>query len=480
MPTQSEGNNNNIYGGKQQIANNVGSQNQIFMGDEFAKTILERDKHPITVAVTGAGVEATLGIPTSSSLIPCIADYLATNEGKAIDAALRKAIGSVRFSFDKFVEKAIGDLAKDLDRELATICRNVSHELQHNTALDDSQRKMGQLVVRLFHKIIEVKANANIDAETEQLISEVLGTAVNDDTIIDFSRLSYTETFKAVIIEILQQSMHDSNNPILRHVYRNILDIEQLLSRYFCGFYEGKDGYIRTYMYIAWMLWAYLVRQEQAIATGEATAAPGQDVYAQMQDKELQLVTFCYTSFAQRTKTNALYFHGSLMEYVDVENKNEMPLGDIRTLDVVDFFEHRLANEVSFSSSGEAHRSLPIPSFLPPLKLRPVISKRYIDVWYRTGEMLKHAKKIILLGINLATADPYFADMLRESDATDIIVIDRDMEAAARSVNRLFQLLPTAYSRHQIDGHEARKYNNRITIIQADLSTLNLASLTSV
>ncbi len=94
--------------------------------------------------------------------------------------------------------------------------------------------------------------------------------------------------------------------------------------------------------------------------------------------------------------------------------------------------------------------------------------------------MLKHAKKIILLGINLATADPYFADMLRESDATDIIVIDRDMEAAARSVNRLFQLLPTAYSRHQIDGHEARKYNNRITIIQADLSTLNLASLTSV
>ncbi len=287
MPTQSEGNNNNIYGGKQQIANNVGSQNQIFMGDEFAKTILERDKHPITVAVTGAGVEATLGIPTSSSLIPCIADYLATDEGKAVDAALRKAIGSVRFSFDKFVEKAIGDLAKDLDRELATICRNVSHELQHNTALDDSQRKMGQLVVRLFHKIIEVKANANIDAETEQLISEVLGTAVNDDTIIDFSRLSYTETFKAVIIEILQQSMHDSNNPILRHVYRNILDIEQLLSRYFCGFYEGKDGYIRTYMYIAWMLWAYLVRQEQAIATGEATAAPGQDVYAQMQDKEL-------------------------------------------------------------------------------------------------------------------------------------------------------------------------------------------------
>lgn len=326
--------------------------------------------------------------------------------------------------------------------------------------------------MRLFHKIIEVKEGATIDPDTERLIGEVFGTSVKDDTIIGFSRLSYTETFKTVIVEILKKSMHESANPILRHVYRNILDIEQLLTKYFFGFYDGRDSYIRDYMYISWMLWAYLVSEERRIATGseeQAVATP--TVYSQLQGHDLQLVTFNYTSFARRTKADALYFHGSLMEYVDVENKNDIAHEDLQGIGLADFFENRLAKDISF---GGDRRSLPIPSFLPPLKIQTVISKRYIDAWYQTGEMLRHAKKVILLGINLGTIDPYFGDMLRESDAPDIIVVDQDLEATATHLCGIFNQVPKSYSRLQIAGHEARKYNNRLTVVQADLSDINL------
>lgn len=114
-----------ISGGNNQFVPNANQAVQNFYGDEFAKKILERDQHPITVVVTGAGVDATMGIPTSSALIPRIAEFLETDEGRALDALLRKAIGHVRFHFDKFVEHAIDSLAKNLDRELHDICSNV-------------------------------------------------------------------------------------------------------------------------------------------------------------------------------------------------------------------------------------------------------------------------------------------------------------------------------------------------------------------
>ena len=470
-----------ISDGNQQVAPNAGKavQNH-FYGTEFASKILGCKEHPITMVVTGAGVDATIGIPTSASLIPCITDFLATDEGKDIDAALRKAVGGVRFNFDKFVENAINDLAQNLDRELTTICRDVNGELENNHGLDDGQRKLGKLIVRIFHKIIDVKENACIDQETESLISDVLGTQVKDDTIIDFSRLSYTDTFKSVVIEILQKSMHESDNPILRHVYRNILNIEQLLSKFFYGFYEGKDGFIRNYMYISWMLWAYLVTREQRIAAAHAENSaqpvmPG--IYTQLEEMNVELVTFCYTTFASRTRRNAYYFHGSLLEYVDVENKNDITFDNLLEIDILDFFKNRLSKEISFGTDSDKHRALPIPSFLPPLKLQPVISKHYIDMWYQTGEMMKHAKRIVLLGISLNGVDPYFADMLRESQADDILVVDCDLEAASTALCRIFQLLPSAYSRCEVDWHDARKYNNRITVVEAELSDLNLKEM---
>lgn len=163
---------------------------------------------------------------------------------------------------------------------------------------------------------------------------------------------------------------------------------------------------------------------QQETAEEGKVRRPG--IYSQLKDKECRLVTFNYTSYARQNSSTALYFHGSLMEYVDLENKN-------------DFFLDKLAAEISFDAD---HKTLPIPSFLPPLKLQPVISKRYIDTWYHTSQLMFRANKILILGCSFMVADRYFCDILRENSDAQIVIIDKDMETVMSATS--FSCLPTA------------------------------------
>lgn len=422
------------------------------------------------VVVLGAGVDTAAGFPNPCSLVPKITEWLETDEGKSVDAALRKLLKGLRFSYAKFVDNAIERLAHDLDRERETICSRVTRELEQNDRLDEGQRKMGQLIVRLFHKITEVKDGAAIDEETEELIREVTGIDPTEETIIDFSRVNYTKTFEDIVKYILQTSLHDTENPILRHVYTNLLDIGQLLAQHFYGFFTNKPSEIKTYLYIAWTLWAYIVHEEQAVAAGsQSDSVP---VYGQLSGRvQVQVVTFNHTTLAAAASPSSIYFNGDLTHYVDVENKNDLQVDDLLSLDLPAFFADRLAGELSLEGDRLA---VPIPSFMPPLKLKPVITGRYVTTWYRTAEAIHRASRIVILGHTLHGGDAFFNDMLRANRHAEIIVVGRDLAAACSDVCLTLQLSPTRYTQITIQGHPARKYDNRVTVIAADLHDLDL------
>lgn len=73
-----------INNGANQIAPNAMTQNQYFYGEEFARKILGSKDKPLSLVVLGAGVDATIGLPTSADLIPRIVDFLETDEGKTL------------------------------------------------------------------------------------------------------------------------------------------------------------------------------------------------------------------------------------------------------------------------------------------------------------------------------------------------------------------------------------------------------------
>lgn len=423
-----------------------------------------------TVVVLSAGVDTAAGFSNPCSLVPKITEWLETDEGKSVDAALRKLLKGLRFSYAKFVDNAIERLAHDLDRERETICSRITRELEQNDHLDEGQRKMGQLIVRLFHKITEVKDGAAIDEETEELIREVTGIDPTEETIIDFSHVNYTKTFEDIVKYILQTSLHDTENPILRHVYTNLLDIGQLLAQHFYGFFTNKPSEIKTYLYIAWTLWAYLVHEEQVVAAGsQAGSVP---VYDQLSGREqVQVVTFNYTTLAAAASPSSIYFNGDLTHYVDVENKNDLQVDDLLSLDLPAFFADRLAGELSLEGDRLA---VPIPSFMPPLKLKPVITGRYVTTWYRTAEAIHRASRIVILGHTLHGGDAFFNDMLRANRHAEIIVVGRDLAAACSDVCLTLQLSSTRYTQITVQGHPARKYDNRVTVIAADLHDLDL------
>ena len=422
------------------------------------------------VVVLGAGVDTAAGFPNPCSLVPKITEWLETDEGKSVDAALRKLLKGLRFSYAKFVDNAIERLAHDLDRERETICSRVTRELEQNDRLDEGQRKMGQLIVRLFHKITEVKDGAAIDEETEELIREVTGIDPTKETIIDFSRVNYTKTFEDIVKYILQTSLHDTENPILRHVYTNLLDIGQLLAQHFYGFFTNKPSEIKTYLYIAWTLWAYIVHEEQAVAAGsQSDSVP---VYGQLSGRvQVQVVTFNHTTLAAAASPSSIYFNGDLTHYVDVENKNDLQVDDLLSLDLPAFFADRLAGELSLEGDRLA---VPIPSFMPPLKLKPVITGRYVTTWYRTAEAIHRASRILILGHTLHGGDAFFNDMLRANRHAEIIVVGRDLAAACSDVCLTLQLSPTRYTQITVQGHPARKYDNRVTVIATDPHALDL------
>lgn len=423
------------------------------------------------VVVLGAGVDTAAGFPNPCSLVPKITEWLETDEGKAVDAALRKLLKGLRFSYAKFVDNAIERLAHDLDRERKTICSRVTRELEQNDRLDEGQRKMGLLIVRLFHKITEVKDGAAIDEETEELIREVTGIDPTEETIIDFSHVNYTKTFEDIVKYILQTSLHDTENPILRHVYTNLLDIGQLLAQHFYGFFTNKPSEIKTYLYIAWTLWAYLVHEEQTVVsdTGIEDSLP---IYGHLNGKEqVQVITFNYTTLAANASPSTIYFNGNLTDYVDIENKNDLQVDDIHGIDLVRFFQDRLSEELSLEGDRLA---IPIPSFMPPLKLKPVISGKYVTTWYRTAEALAHAERILILGHSLHGGDAFFNDMLRANRKAEIIIIDRDLETACKDVCATFQQPINRYTSLMVQGHPARKYDNRITVIGTDLREIDI------
>ena len=370
-----------------------------------------------------------------------MSEFIASDEGLALDEKLRKLFPQLRFRFSNFINTTIDNFAQEFGSQIESIRLNVSNELRDNTTLDEKQEKMGQLIVAIMEKVQAMKTGATLDDATEALIRDVLATDVTDDAIIDFSKVVYTDTFKSVLRLILERSLTDSKNPILRHVYHNLLDIEELLVRYFVGFYIGKDLHMKTYSYIAWTLWMYLVNCEKEIVKAAGENIVSLPVYSKLNSDDI-VVTFNYTSFAYSyTKDfpqQALYFHGCLMDYVDVYNKTEvcLDLVDYVALDIDTFITKTLASNIRFNDGSNSKHA--IPSFLPPVKIKPVLSKRYIETWYKTALSMEEADKIIIIGYSFNNSDEQFNSILRECKSKPIFIIDTDIDAIIPRLKPIF------------------------------------------
>lgn len=437
-----------------------------------------------TVLVTGAGVDKTPGIdfPLAADLLPAINGYLTrTEEGKAVDALLRQKISGLRFRFDRFINNAITDIAQREPEQLRdTILRvqRVVDQLPDDEA-SRTQKKHGELIVRLFNQLQQIATANRIDDETRQLIEDVFGDGSSefdlDDYVVDIRTLSVSDTFKSILRHTLRQSLNSDSNRIAHALGADLLDIEKLLIEKFLGFYNNRLPDIKNYVYISWCFWAFLLCRDREVRNSTQQLP----FYAAI-PQAWKGITLNYTSFleAHLQAINTVYFHGGLSTYVRMDNRQLLTFDSFDDRSPLELLESHICDNWHFDESDPAKSRCLIPSLVPPLRLKPILSKEYIDLWYKAGQWLAEADHVVLIGYSLNTADEHFNDLLRSLSGKRITVIGPDVldgPYMAR-VASVWGASAEQFTRTKLQNKSAAEHRD-ISLIQALAHEIDLGGL---
>ena len=171
----------------------------------------------------------------------------------------------------------------------------------------------------------------------------------------------------------------------------------------------------------------------------------------------------------------ALYFHGSLLEYLDIKRRQdfEHEMANFSQMNIQAFFDGELAQNVSFDTDAPQYT---IPSFMPPVSIKPVMTQKNIETWYMSNQRLWEAEKIIIIGYSFNSSDEHFNGMLKTCREKSFVIVDVNVESVKRMLRAIFGVLPEDYHCQQIQGHDAYIYDN-ITIIKSKANEIDYTQL---
>ncbi|WP_297362131.1 hypothetical protein [Thauera sp.] len=367
--------------------------------------------------ITGAGVDCTQGIgfPMAATLLPEIAAYI-EGEGKSVDQTLRSLLPNLRFTFSSMIARAVDAISTRGAEAQRAMVQRVQHAIDELPPERDDIRKHGELIVRLFNKLAVIAKEGELDDETRQLIREVFpkdaDELMDSDSILDIHKLSLSDTFKAVLKRTLKLGLKADRHEVAEALGADMLNIEVLLVEKFLGFYNESLPDIKNYLYISWVLWAYLVEKQKTII---AAFPDGELPFYGKLPSDCHAITLNYTSFLERQlgRERVIYFHGGLAEYVSMATRELIAIDeDMAALDPTEFLKGQTEN-IHFGDDASSHRHV-IPALVPPLRLKPILSHRYIEAWHQASEWVRNAKHIVVIGYSFNGADEHFNDILRQ------------------------------------------------------------------
>ncbi|MFA5181295.1 MAG: hypothetical protein WC405_08220 [Syntrophales bacterium] len=402
-----------------------------------------------TVIICGAGVDKSDGIdiPLATELVPRIRNFLKTEEGQIIDKTLRNILPNLHFSYDKLIKDAVDRLSNEFRGQVAEIVNRISRQVESGE-LGESDIKLGKLIVALLIKIHKLQEDVRLDEETETLINEVFGEeiTVEDDNIIDLPKLTFTDVFNTVMRKIFERSLDEPNHPILMHVRGNLMDFERLLMDSFIGFYTNTESQMKNYMYLSWTLWAYLKHCETAAINNGPVP-----FYSVLPD-DWTMITLNYTSFARKRfgDDHALYFHGDLSSFVRMQDRQLILIDNYDRLEIAAFIKDTVGQNTRFEKGKKP--TCVVPSIVPPLKMKPVLSNAFIDIWYQSKDAIANASKVVVVGYSFNYADEHFNDLIRRHKDRELLVIAPSVERVRDNLRNIFSHRAEDYVSSQFQG----------------------------
>ncbi|MFQ2338007.1 hypothetical protein, partial [Aeromonas dhakensis] len=318
---------------------------------------------------------------------------------------------------------------------------------------------------------------SHIDDETFQLISEAFGMEFTEsDFIIDVHKMSLSETFKLILKITLKESLVSDGNPIADAIASHMLDIEQLLIQKFLGFYSQNQADVKNYIYISWCLWGYLVWKQNHVLN---SFKDGEMPFYSNLPKGIDAITLNYTTFLANTGIkNIIYFHGGLSEYVRMDTRQLLPINNIDNIDLKRFIDEEISSNIDFSKNDIESQKHVIPSMVPPLKLKPILSHKYIDTWARAAELIHNSQKVVVIGYSFNNSDEHFNDIIRNSITRkyDIVAPDVLSDSFLRRIEKVFNVPISNFSNTNVQGKSA-KTTQHIRLISACADQLDINQL---
>lgn len=432
--------------------------------------------------ILGAGVDRTAGIdfPLAHTLLADVMRYM-DGPGKPVDKALRDMLPGLRFDFNRMVARAVDDIATREVPEQKAMVQRVQDAIADLPPERVAIRKHGELIIKLFNKLAVIAQESHLDDETYELIREVFGEAAEDmidsDSILDIHKLSLSDTFKSVLKRTLKLGLSSDRHEVADALGADMLNIETLLIQKFLGFYNEKVSDIKNYLYISWALWSFLVTRQQEVLRGhEANPLP---FYGSV-PREVRAVTLNYTSFLQHQLgvERTVYFHGGLADYVRMDTRDLIPIENILECDPATFIAEQVAPNVEVSNDDPRQNRHVIPALVPPLRLKPILSHRYIELWSRCSDWVKEAEKIVVVGYSFNNADEHFNDILRvhNGKGIDIVAPDATRPSFLERMEKVFGYPVNQYTQCRVQDLDCRKARN-VRLIAARADQISLEEL---
>lgn len=434
--------------------------------------------------ILGAGADRTSGIdfPLANTLLADVTRYL-NGPGKELDDALRAMLPGLRFSFNRMIAQAVDKIATRDAYEQRAMVQRVQEAITGLPPEKANIRKHGELIIRLFERLVAIAEHSQLDDETADLIREVFPLDADDlidcDSILDIHKLSLSDTFKAVLKRTLKMGLSSDRHEVATALGADMLNIETLLIEKFLGFYNERPADIKNYLYISWALWAFLVtRQREVLAVHAASPLP---FYGNVPE-DIKAITLNYTSFLEQRlgADRTVYFHGGLGEYVRMDNRDLIGIDDFLNCDPARFIKEIVAPNVDVSHDDLRQQKHIIPALVPPLRLKPILSHRYIDLWAKAATWVSEAKHIVVVGYSFNNADEHFNDILRvhPDRRVDIVAPDATSDAFLARMEKVFGTAANQYSKSNIQGLDCRQAK-KVRLIAGKADQIDLGKLFS-
>ena len=292
-----------------------------------------------TSYILGAGVDRALGLPLANELLSELGTF-ENSEGKVISKTIKDKLGGgrrVRFNFEKYRANQGEGFAERVltEPKLATVLQGAL------TKLGNDSSRSATAVQSILTRLQTGKDAIELDEDTATAVAQLSGDSENmaDYTMLRTRGIALSPAPRNAMVRIFRdartaEGLSPEEMEGLDTIVAAMTNFEELLAEKFAGFYAANHTEIRNYLYIAWLLWAY-IRWKSLSAQAQIGDVP--NFYNRLTEMapDDSVITFNYTALADLPAERTVRFHGECLSYIRFD-RGELLTDDEAVVDAND------------------------------------------------------------------------------------------------------------------------------------------------